>query len=70
MRKMINIDNGTLEALELLATDRNVRLQGLIDEAIADLLRKHRRPVTIREMFAQSVKGARAGRSSRTAHKA
>jgi hypothetical protein len=56
MRKMVNIDRSALEALELLAKDRKVKLQDLIDEAIADLLKKHRRPVGVREMFAQSLK--------------
>jgi hypothetical protein len=68
MRKMVNIDRGALEALERLAADRKVKLQDLFDEAIADLLKKHHRPVTVREMFTQSLKAA--GRPSRTANKA
>ena len=59
MRKMVNIDTASLKALEILAADRKVSLQDLVDEAIADLLRKHRRPVTTKEMFAQSLKGSR-----------
>jgi hypothetical protein len=55
MRKLVNIDRSALEALELLARDRKVKLQDLIDEAIADLLKKHRRPVGVRAMFAQSL---------------
>ena len=39
MRKMLNIDSAALKALELLAADRKVSLQDLVDEAIADLLR-------------------------------
>ena len=56
MRKMLNIETATLAALELLATDRRVSLQDLVDEAFADLLKKHRRPVTIKNMFAASLK--------------
>jgi hypothetical protein len=59
MRKMVNIDTASLKALELLAADRKVSLQDLVEEAIADLLKKHRRPVTTKEMFALSLKGGR-----------
>ena len=59
MRKVMNIDTVTLAALELLATDRKVTWQDLVDEALADLLKKHRRPVTTKEMFAASLKDGR-----------
>jgi hypothetical protein len=59
MRKMVNIDTAALKALELLAADRKMSLQDLFDEAIGDLLKKHRRPVTTKEMFAQSLKSGR-----------
>ena len=59
MRKMMNIDTAAVKALELLAADRKMSLQDLVDEAIADLLKKHRRPVTTKEMFAQSLKSGR-----------
>ena len=62
MRKMVNIDTAALKALELLAADRKMSLQDLVDEALADLLKKHRRPVTTKEMFAESLKGARRKR--------
>jgi hypothetical protein len=62
MRKMVNIDTAALKALELLAADRKVSLQDLVEEAIADLLKKHHRPVTTKEMFAQSLKGSRGQR--------
>ncbi|MBV8193752.1 MAG: hypothetical protein JOY64_38125 [Alphaproteobacteria bacterium] len=70
MRKMINIDSSTLEALERLAADRKVRLQDLVDEAIGDLLKKHHRPVTVREMFAESLKQAGGTRTPRSTPKA
>jgi len=56
MRKMVNIGAAMLEALQLLAADRGTGLQDLIDEALTDLLKKHRRPVTTKEMFAHSLK--------------
>jgi Antitoxin-like ribbon-helix-helix len=62
MRKMVNIDTAALKALEVLAADRKVSLQDLVEEAIADLLKKHHRPVTTKEMFAQSLKGGRGQR--------
>ena len=62
MRKMVNIDTATLKAMELLAADRKTDLQDLLDEALADLLKKHRRPVTTKEMFAQSLRGGSARR--------
>lgn len=60
MRKMVNIGRATLEALELLAADRKVSLQDLVDEALDDLLKRHHRPVTTKDMFAQSLKAGRA----------
>ena len=63
MRKVMNIDTVTLAALELLAADRKATWQDLVDEALADLLKKHRRPVTTKEMFAASLKdGSLKGR--------
>jgi hypothetical protein len=54
----VNIETATLAALELMAKDRGVSLQDLVDEALADLLKKHRRPVTIKGMFDASLKEA------------
>jgi hypothetical protein len=59
MRKTVNIETATLAALELLAKDRSASLQDLVDEALADLLKKHRRPVTIKSMFDASLKEGR-----------
>jgi hypothetical protein len=65
MRKTMNIETATLAALELLAKDRDMSLQDLVDEALADLLKKHRRPVTIKNMFEASLKsGSRRSRKS------
>lgn len=62
MRKMLNIGTAKLDALERLAADRKVSLQDLVDEALDDLLKKHHRPVTTREMFAASLENRPARR--------
>jgi hypothetical protein len=59
MRKMVNIDTATVEALERLAADRKLSFQDLVEEAVADLLKKHRRPVTTKEMFSASLSESR-----------
>ena len=63
MRKMVHIDTAALGALERLAADRKVSLQDLVDEALADLLKKHDRPVTTKDMFAASLKASGRKRS-------
>ncbi len=61
MRKMVHIGMASLEAMQTLAADTGRTFQELVDEAVADLLRKHRRPVTVREMFDKSLaRGRRA----------
>jgi hypothetical protein len=62
MRKLVHIDTASLDALRLLAAERHVRLQDLIDEAIADLLKKHHRPTKTRDMLWASVRKARGSR--------
>lgn len=55
-RKLIEFEPDMLRALQLLARERMQDLQELADEAFRDLLRKHRRPVTLRESLKQSVR--------------
>ena len=43
--KRVNIDDETWMVLDLLARDRMATFQELADEAFADLLKKHGRPV-------------------------
>jgi hypothetical protein len=64
-RKLLAIEPAKLAALELLAADRGDSLQELVDEAIDGLLKKHRRPVTTREMFAASSR-RRSSRRQKT----
>ena len=63
MRKMVNIDTVTVRALERLAADKGSSLQDLMEEALADLLKKHHRPITTKEMFTASLKDGRRKRS-------
>ena len=43
-------------ALDRLAKDRMSTMQELADEAFRDLLKKHRRPTTLKEMLQESVR--------------
>jgi hypothetical protein len=56
IRKRIAFDRETWHALDRLAKDRMVELQDLADEAFRDLLKKHRRPVTLKEMLRESAR--------------
>jgi hypothetical protein len=54
-RKLIEFDPATLQALQLLARDSMKDFQELADEAFADLLKKHNRPVTLKEALRASA---------------
>lgn len=66
-RKMIQFDRETLVALDDLAGDRMATFQELADEAFADLLKKHRRPVGFKQSLKASARPAKAetGRAAR-----
>ncbi|MEA2993423.1 MAG: hypothetical protein QOD40_2343 [Alphaproteobacteria bacterium] len=53
--KRITFDRETLNALNLLASDRMMTLQELADEAFRDLLKKHGRPTDLRAALKQSA---------------
>ena len=63
-RKLVEFDEETWAALDLLARDRLASFQELADEAFRDLLRKHHRPVGLRAALRESVK-TEAGRKRR-----
>jgi hypothetical protein len=70
-RKLIEFDAETWQALHMLAADRMSTIQELADEAFADLLKKHGRPVTLKEALSASVdhpagKSAKARKRQRT----
>jgi len=53
--KRIQVDNESWAALDLLAHDRMMTFQELADEAFADLLKKHGRPVDLRAALRRSA---------------
>jgi len=53
--KRVQIDDESWTALDLLARDRMMTFQELADEAFADLLKKHGRPVDLRAALRQSA---------------
>ena len=55
MRKMIHLSMASNEALQALSAESRQSFQDLIDEAIADLLKKHKRPVTLKDMLRDSL---------------
>jgi hypothetical protein len=70
-RKIIEFDAETWQALHTLALDRMNSLQELADEAFADLLKKHGRPVELKDALRASVgDGAHSRTGRRKAAKA
>jgi len=55
-RKQISFDAATWHALHQLSLDSMRSLQELADEAFRDLLKKHHRPVTLKDALRQSVR--------------
>lgn len=53
-RKVIEFDAETYPVLKQLAEDRSATIQELADEAFADLLKKHRRPVGLKAQLKAS----------------
>ena len=64
-RKIIEFDAETWQSLHTLALDRMNTLQELADEAFADLLKKHGRPVELKEALRASVGDGAHGRTAR-----
>jgi hypothetical protein len=58
MRKMIHVATATYDVMQALARETSQSFQDLIDEAIADLLKKHKRPVTLKQMLSESLTAA------------
>jgi hypothetical protein len=56
--KRIQFDEETWAAVDLLARDRLMTFQELAEEAFRDLLRKHNRPVGLKEALRKSVGSA------------
>lgn len=58
--KRVQLDDETWQALTLLGRDSMKDFQELADEAFADLLKKHHRPVGLKDELRQSVRRAAA----------
>jgi hypothetical protein len=58
--KRLQFDAETLATLEALASDAMMDFQELADEAFRDLLRKHGRPVDLKDALKKSVVGSSA----------
>lgn len=54
--KRVQFDDETWTAIDLLARDTMRDFQELADEAFADLLKKHHRPVSLRQALRESVR--------------
>jgi antitoxin-like ribbon-helix-helix protein len=55
-RKLIEFKSEIWRALQLLARDSGQSVQALADEAFLDLLRKHRRPTSLKEALRESAR--------------
>jgi hypothetical protein len=58
--KRVQLDAETWASLDLLARDRMMTFQELADEAFADVLKKHGRPVDLRAALRKSARAADA----------
>lgn len=56
--KRIQFDEESWAALDLLARDRMMTFQELAEEAFRDLLRKHNRPVDLKEALRKSARAS------------
>jgi len=55
-RKQFAIDAGVLTALEALSRDSGASTEALLDEALRDLLKKHRRPLSLKDALRDSAR--------------
>jgi hypothetical protein len=58
--KRVQLDDESWAALDLLARDRMMTFQELADEAFADVLKKHGRPVDLRAALRKSARATDA----------
>jgi hypothetical protein len=72
-RKVFNVEDRLLQALAFYARDAKVELDDVADEAFRDVLRKHKRPLTLKDALKDSARelpandaGAPVGKRRRT----
>lgn len=70
VRRRIEFDGKTWHVLHKLSLDSMKSLQDLADEAFRDLLKKHRRPTTLKEMLRESARAHPANDHQPPARKA
>jgi hypothetical protein len=63
--KRVHLDSVVLEAVELLGADKGQSFQELGEEAFADLLKKHHRPVGLHDALKQSLRRLPANANAR-----
>ena len=63
-RKLVELDQETWQAIDLLARDSMKTFQELADEAFRDLLQKHGRPSDLKTALKQSAQSAPAPQAS------
>ena len=63
-RKLVEFDPATWLALDVLGRDTFMSFQELSDEAFRDLLRKHNRPVELRDQLKQSARATGRAKSA------
>ncbi len=63
-RKLVAFDRETWNAVDLLGRDTFMTFQELADEAFRDLLRKHGRPVELRDQLKRSARAAEAEKAA------
>lgn len=55
-RKQFTLDVGVLNAVEGLARDTGGSVDALTEDALRDLLKKHRRPISFKDALRDSVR--------------
>lgn len=65
--KRVQFDEETWHIVDLLAKDRMMTFQELADEAFRDLLRKHGRPLDLKEALRRSARAQEAPRARKAA---
>jgi hypothetical protein len=56
MRKVVDFDAETWQALQMLSRDQGRGLPELAAEAFADLLKKHHQPVSLKDALRESTR--------------
>ena len=63
--KRVVFDRETWNALDLMARDKMMTFQELVDEAFRDLLKKHGRPTDLRSALRQSAREVAANQNAK-----